>query len=127
MKVEVTQKQKRLDTFLWVLTFIVLIVGLWANQYFTAVEWGLRTAAALVLLAGLASLLLFASTQGRRFAMFLTTVRGELRKVAWPNRKETTQGTIMVVVAVVLVAVLLWMIDSALMWAFAFITGHHGV
>lgn len=127
MKVEVTHKQKRLDTLLWAVALVLLLAGLWANQHFASVEWGLRAAVGLVLMVGLAALLLFASTQGRRFSMFVGMVRGELRKVAWPNRKETTQGTIMVVVAVAIMAVLLWVIDSGLMWAFGFITGHHSV
>jgi len=44
-------------------------------------------------------------------------VQVEARKVVWPERRETVQGTIMVVVMVLLVSLFLWMVDSALGWA----------
>ena len=44
-------------------------------------------------------------------------VQVEARKVVWPERKETLQSTIMVVVMVLLVSLFLWLVDSALGWA----------
>ncbi len=44
-------------------------------------------------------------------------VQVETRKVVWPERRETVQSTIMVVVMVLLVSLFLWMVDSALGWA----------
>jgi len=44
-------------------------------------------------------------------------VQVEAKKVVWPERKETLQSTIMVVVMVLLVSLFLWMVDSALSWA----------
>jgi preprotein translocase subunit SecE len=45
---------------------------------------------------------------------FLTNVRGELSKVTWPTRKETYGSTLAVIVLVLVVAVFLWLVDSAL-------------
>lgn len=45
---------------------------------------------------------------------FLGNVKSELKKVTWPTRKETYSSTIVVVVLVLVVAVFLWVIDSAL-------------
>jgi len=45
---------------------------------------------------------------------FLTNVKSELTKVTWPTRKETYSSTIVVVVLVLVVAVFLWVVDSAL-------------
>lgn len=45
---------------------------------------------------------------------FLTNVKSELKKVTWPTRKETYSSTIVVIVLVLVVAVFLWVIDSAL-------------
>jgi len=45
---------------------------------------------------------------------FLGNVKSELKKVTWPTRKETYSSTIVVVVLVMIVAVFLWVVDSAL-------------
>jgi preprotein translocase subunit SecE len=42
--------------------------------------------------------------------------RTEIRKVVWPTRQETVQTTMIVVAFVVLVALLLWGLDSLLGW-----------
>ncbi|RMH51802.1 MAG: preprotein translocase subunit SecE [Zetaproteobacteria bacterium] len=44
-------------------------------------------------------------------------VQVEVRKVVWPDRRETVQATAMVVVMVLLVALFLWVVDSVLGWA----------
>ena len=47
-------------------------------------------------------------------AEFLQQVKGELQKVTWPTRKETYGSTVVVIVLVLIVAVFLWLVDSAL-------------
>ena len=45
---------------------------------------------------------------------FLTNVKGELKQVTWPTRKDTIASTTVVIVLVFVVAVFLWVVDSAL-------------
>ena len=49
-----------------------------------------------------------------KIAEFLQQVKDELRKVTWPTRKETYGSTVVVIVLVLMVAVFLWVVDSAL-------------
>jgi preprotein translocase subunit SecE len=49
-----------------------------------------------------------------KVAEFLQQVKAELQKVTWPTRKETYGSTMVVIVLVLMVAVFLWVIDSAL-------------
>jgi preprotein translocase subunit SecE len=42
---------------------------------------------------------------------FLTEVRGELRKVAWPTRQEVINSTIVVLIAVVVMTALIFGFD----------------
>jgi preprotein translocase subunit SecE len=49
-----------------------------------------------------------------KVAEFLQQVKGELQKVTWPTRKETYGSTMVVIVLVLMVAVFLWIVDSAL-------------
>ncbi len=47
-----------------------------------------------------------------KIGKFLREVRAELRKVIWPNRQETILYTLVVVIAVVIVAGLFSIIDA---------------
>jgi preprotein translocase subunit SecE len=54
--------------------------------------------------------------QGRsrmaRLTRFLREVKSELKKVTWPNKKELTANTIVVLVSVFFAAALIWVIDN---------------
>jgi len=45
---------------------------------------------------------------------FLANVKGELKKVTWPTKKDTYASTLAVIVLVLIVATFLWVVDSAL-------------
>ena len=49
-----------------------------------------------------------------KVAEFLQQVKAELQKVTWPTRKETYGSTMVGIVLVLMVAVFLWVVDSAL-------------
>ncbi|MGI6492749.1 MAG: preprotein translocase subunit SecE [Pelotomaculum sp.] len=49
-----------------------------------------------------------------RTQRFLKSTFNELKKVHWPNRRETVMYTIVVLVTVLFVGVLIWLFDSAL-------------
>lgn len=49
-------------------------------------------------------------SRGSRFRFFGETV-AELRKVAWPTRRETIYLTSIVIVVTVIMAMVLWVID----------------
>lgn len=51
---------------------------------------------------------------GPRAATFLTEVRSELQKVAWPTRSETYAATVMVIVVTAVVATFLGLVDFTL-------------
>ncbi|MGQ0694498.1 MAG: preprotein translocase subunit SecE [Nitrospiraceae bacterium] len=48
--------------------------------------------------------------------LFITDVRGELKKVSFPSRAETVGSTTVVIVFCVLVSLYLSVIDSFLVW-----------
>lgn len=57
---------------------------------------------------------------------FFAGARVEVRKVVWPSRQETVQTTLIVIIAVILVALLLWGIDSVLGWLVGMVLGTGG-
>ena len=46
---------------------------------------------------------------------FVRESREELKKVTWPERDEVTSFTVVVIVAVVVVSIFLWIVDTGLM------------
>lgn len=55
------------------------------------------------------------------FGRFLREVRAELRKVIWPNRKETILYTSVVLISVGAVALIIWVFDSVLSLVMGFL------
>ena len=72
----------------------------------------------LILLFGLvvAAYFFIKSAQGERFLYFVKETRIELRKVVWPSREETVKTTGMVMIAVIVVAIFLWIVDAFFTW-----------
>ena len=72
----------------------------------------------LILLFGLvvAAYFFIKSAQGERFLYFLKETKIELRKVVWPSREETVKTTGMVMIAVIVVAIFLWIVDAFFTW-----------
>jgi preprotein translocase subunit SecE len=54
---------------------------------------------------------------------FFSEVRGELRKVAWPNRQEIINSTIVVVIAIIVMGALIFGFDYASAKAVLFLYG----
>jgi preprotein translocase subunit SecE len=49
-----------------------------------------------------------------RVGRYLREVRTELRKVVWPDRRQTVVYTAVVVVSVTMVAAMIWVVDTIL-------------
>jgi preprotein translocase subunit SecE len=53
-----------------------------------------------------------APVESRRRGGFIAESIAELRKVDWPNRAQTIQGTVVVIIAVLIVGAYLWGVDQ---------------
>ena len=60
--------------------------------------------------------LFFISNSGDRLVHFSKETRIELRKVVWPTREETIKTTGIIMIAVVIVAIFLWIVDAFFTW-----------
>lgn len=119
------QVGSKLDVLKWLVVAVLLIGGIVANDHFASQLLVFRLVGWVVLLL-VAALIAFQTAKGRWFWKFLQEARTELRKVIWPNRQETMQTTLVVVVMVGITAVFLWGIDSLFLWLVGFLTGQRG-
>ncbi|MBJ2241017.1 preprotein translocase subunit SecE [Pseudomonas sp. MF6768] len=115
-------QSSRFDLVKWLAVVALVVVGVVGNQYYSASPILYRV---LVLLA-LAAVAVFIGLQtvkGKSFAVLVKEARIEIRKVVWPTRQETTQTTLIVVAVVLVMALLLWGLDSLLGWLVSLIVG----
>ena len=121
MKAKVVSEKSRLDVLKWLVAVALVVAGIAANYYYAEQALTIRLAGWLVL-ACVVALVAATTTLGRRFLGFAKEARVELRKVVWPTRQETLQTTMVVVVIVLIMGLLLWGVDSFLLWAVSWVT-----
>lgn len=122
MNVKAEAKDSRFDLVKWLVVAALVAVGVVGNQYFS-VEPVLYRVLGLVVLGAVAAFVAFQTARGQAFAVLLKEARVEIRKVVWPTRQETTQTTLIVVAVVLVMALLLWGLDSLLGWLISLIVG----
>lgn len=116
-----TTSRANLDSILWALILILFGAAVFANYYFVELAWSLRLALWIILACVLVSLAAF-TTQGKRIWAFSKDARMELRKVVWPTRDETVKTTGIIAVLVFVMSLILWAVDSVLLWLVGWIT-----
>ncbi|TCJ94769.1 protein translocase subunit secE/sec61 gamma [Volucribacter psittacicida] len=115
-------KSRALNSFLWIIVALVVAVAALGNVYFTdEISTSIRVVAIIVLLV-IALGLVAVTNQGRKALGFFKESKIELRKIVWPTRQEATQTTLIVMAVTVVVALVLWGLDSIVMSIITFLT-----
>lgn len=122
MSAKAEAKDIRFDSLKWLLAVAIVMTGVVGNQYFSA-EPILYRVLVLLVLTAVAGFVAFQTAKGRAFFVLLKEARTEIRKVVWPTRQETTQTTLIVVAVVLVMALLLWGLDTLLGWLVSLIVG----
>jgi preprotein translocase subunit SecE len=105
----------RFDGLKWTIVFALVAVAVVGNSYF-ADQSLLYRVLGIVAISVVAGLVALQTAKGASFWALVKGARTEIRKVVWPTRQETVQTTMIVVVFVLLVALILWGLDSFLGW-----------
>jgi len=100
----------------------LVIAGVWCYYHFSDLAVVLRV---LMVLGGLigAGFVAWFTAPGRELFAFSQEAWQEAGKVSWPTRKETVQTTAVVFAFVVVMALVLFAIDSSLAWLVKLVTG----
>jgi preprotein translocase subunit SecE len=78
---------------------------------------------ALLVLSALTLFIFLQTSKGAEFWKLVKEARIEIRKVVWPTRQETMQTTLIVVGFVLLMALILWGLDTLVGWSASRILG----
>lgn len=104
-----------LDGLKWLVVVLLLAAGIGGNFYYAEYSLLYRVLGLLVL-AFVAAFVAVQTVQGAAFWKLAKEARTEIRKVVWPTRQETTQTTLIVVAFVIVMALILWGLDTLLGW-----------
>ena len=122
MNSKVEENSSSLDGLKWLVVIASVAAGVYGNWYYA--EWPLLYRVLALLGIGLFALLVGLQTEkGHAFWSLVKESRTEIRKVVWPTHQETTQTTLIVVAAVLIMALILWGLDSLLGWLASLIIG----
>ena len=113
MSVETTAS--KYDAAKWTVVIALVAVAVVGNSYYPEQSLLYRVLGIFVI-AGVAGVVALQTAKGSAFWALVKGSRTEIRKVVWPTRQETVQTTMIVVGFVLLVALLLWGLDSFLGW-----------
>jgi preprotein translocase subunit SecE len=99
-----------------------VVAGVWGYYYFSDTALVLRI---LMVMGGLVAAggVAWFSTPGKEFFAFAQEAWQEAGRVSWPTRKETMQTTLVVFGFVVIMALVLFSIDTTLAWIVKLLTG----
>jgi len=110
------------DNLKILLAVACVVGGVAAYYYFSETALVLRV---LMVMGGLiaAGGVAWLSTPGKEFFAFAQEAWQEAGRVSWPTRKETMQTTAIVFGFVVIMALILFSIDTTLAWIVKLLTG----
>lgn len=122
MNAQVGSQNTALDVIKWVLVAALVVAVIGGNFYFGNEPLEFRV---LGVVAGslVAIGIALTTARGRNVNRLRKEAWTEVRKVVWPTRQETMQTTLVVIGVVLLVALILWGIDSLLGWAVSAVIG----
>mgnify|MGYP001817637715 CR=1 FL=1 len=120
-----TTESTVLDLIKSVFSAALIVAGIGAYYYFPDASVLARAVGVVASLA--VAIAIFATTvRGRELWRFIQTSRIELRKVIWPNRQETLQTGVAVIVFALIMGVFFWLLDMILLWLTRLLTGQGG-
>ena len=104
------------DHWKTILAILIVVAGL-ALYYVNPLGFnGLTKVLITLVVFALAVTVFVKSDRGDQFIHFLKETRIELRKVVWPTRQETIKTTGIIMVAVIIIAIFLWIVDAFFTW-----------
>ena len=122
MSAKVVAKEFRLDGLKWLLVVLLVAAGVIGNSYYSDLAILYRVLA-LTVAAVVAVYVAINTAKGDAFWSLLREARQEFRRVVWPTRQEVNQTTLIVVAVVVVMALVLWLLDTFLGWLASLIIG----
>ena len=112
----------KLDRARWWLASALFIAAVIAYYWFDQFPSYWRVLA-LSVVGVVCVVLVYTTQRGLNLRTSAHDARVEIRKVVWPGRPEVLQGTVMILIVVVILSLLLWGMDSLFGWIITLFLG----
>lgn len=122
MKDNAEVQETHRDRLKWAAVVTLLAMAIVGNSWF-ADQALLYRVLGVVALCALAGVVALTTAKGRELAEMAQAAKKEIQRVVWPTRPETVQTTAIVLMAVLVVGLMLWLIDTLLGWAMSGVIG----
>ena len=123
MNAKVETDNYPLNWLRWLFVVALVAVGVVGNSYYSnEIDWFYRLLILLVL-GFVAFFVAINTSQGSVLWATVKESQTEIRKVVWPSRQETNQTTLIVVALTILMAFILWGLDTFIGWIASLIIG----
>ena len=116
------ENTSRFDGLKWLLVALLVGGGIYGNYLFAA-QPILYRAIALVAIAAVALFIGFNTAKGAVFWDLMKGAKTEARRVVWPTKQECNQTTLIVVIFILIMALILWGLDSLFGWLTSLVIG----
>jgi preprotein translocase subunit SecE len=110
------EKTSARDYLFWLIGLLIVVGGVYGFYHFSDDVMTPIRAAGLLALLVVAAFVVAQTVKGGEFFSFLREADVERRKVVWPTRNETLQTTLVVIVITVIVAIMLFLMDTLFGW-----------
>ena len=108
--------------FRWFIVLLITGIAIYGNSYYS-LEPLLYRVLGVSLFIVLALIVSLTTKEGKEALSLILESRTEIRRVIWPTRVETTQTTLIVIVAITIAGLILWGLDSLFGWVTALLLG----
>ena len=105
------RSQTMLNYFRWIAGLALIALAIYGNSYYSLEPLLYRVLGVLFLFL-LSLVILITTEEGKEALKLILESRTEIRRVIWPSRIETTQTTLIVIVAITIAGLILWGLDS---------------
>jgi preprotein translocase subunit SecE len=120
---KITSNQTKTISIGLVISILIVVLS-FGVFYFNPLNIDTNLYKVLILLFSLAvaGFIFFKSPNGFKFSNFLQEIKIELKKVVWPNKDDTVKTTGLIILAVIIIAIFLLIIDSFFTWIVQLLT-----
>lgn len=106
------EKNTSSDIVMWILAAVIFGAGIYGFVYFEGQTMPLIRVFGLLVAVGVALAFAARTAKGREAVNYFREVNVERRKVVWPTGQETVQTTLIVVAVTIVVAIILFIMDT---------------
>ncbi|UVK76722.1 MAG: Sec translocon subunit SecE [Sodalis sp. Fse] len=106
----------------WLIVAILLLVAILGNYFYRAFSLPLRALSGVLIIA-IAGGVALMTTKGKFIISLAHEARTEVRKVIWPTHQDTLHTTLIVTAVTAMMSLILWGLDSILVYVISFIIG----